>query len=110
MLNRAVLIVRPKQPFLEWAAGVDDSGMTPDAAGEQTAYLIPEFEDDEEAEAILEMVHAEVFESELWGWHTVESAWPENRDLETFREWFTIELHSVVVDLCDDELIDEEAG
>jgi hypothetical protein len=49
MLNRAVLIVRPKQPYLDWAAGLDDSGLLPDVQGEQTAYLIPSFEDDDEA-------------------------------------------------------------
>ena len=33
MLNRAALIVRPKQPFLDWAASLDDSGLVPDVAG-----------------------------------------------------------------------------
>jgi hypothetical protein len=49
MLNRAVLIVRPKQPFLNRAAQFDDSGLVPDSTGEQTAYLVPEFEDDNKA-------------------------------------------------------------
>ena len=44
MLNRAVLIVRPKQPFLDWAAQLDDSGLVRNVEGEQTAYLVPEFE------------------------------------------------------------------
>ncbi len=30
MLNRGVVIVRPKQPYLDWAAGLDDSGILPD--------------------------------------------------------------------------------
>jgi hypothetical protein len=106
MINRSVLIVRPKQPFLNWAEGLDDSGLLPDVGGEQTVYLIPEFDGNEDAQAIIEKVYLEVFENELWGWHTDESAWPANRDFETFREWFTIELHSVVEDLCDYEIID----
>ena len=36
MLNRGVVIVRPKQPYLDWAAGLDDSGIVPDPNGEQT--------------------------------------------------------------------------
>ncbi len=41
-------------------------------------------------------------------WHTDESAWPEKRDLKTFEEWFAIEMHSVVEDLCDYEIIEED--
>jgi hypothetical protein len=108
MINRSVLIVRPKQPFLDWAEGLDDSGLLPDVDEEQTVYLIPEFGDDDDAQAILEKVYREVFENELWEWHTDESAWPAKRDLETFREWFTIELHSVVEDLCNYELTEED--
>ncbi len=60
MLNRGVLIVRPKQPYLDWAATLDDSGVVPDPEGEKTVYLIPEFESDDEAWDILEtpMRHA----------------------------------------------------
>lgn len=74
MLNRVALIVRPKQPYLNWAAGLDDSGLVPDVAGEKTVCLVPEFETDEEGQQILRQVSAEVFERELFGWHTDESA------------------------------------
>lgn len=108
MLNRAVLIVRPKQPFFDWAAGLDDSGLVPNVEDEKTAYLIPEFESDEEGMQVLKHVYGEIFERELDGWHTDPSAWPRKRDFKTFREWFSIELHSVVEDVVDDALIDDE--
>ena len=108
MLNRSVLIVWPKQPFLDWAAKLDDSGLVPDADDEGTAYLIPNFESDKEAWEILEEIYPEVFENELWDWHTDESAWPQNRDFEMFRQWFEIELQSVVKDLCDDAIYDDD--
>lgn len=41
MLNRAVLIVRSKQPFPAWAAQRDKSRLVPDVKGEQTVYLVP---------------------------------------------------------------------
>jgi len=47
MLNRGVVIVRPKQPYLDWATGLDDSGIVPDPNGEQTIYLIPSYADEE---------------------------------------------------------------
>jgi len=65
---------------------------SPMSRGEQTAYLVPDFEDDEEEQAMLDKVYIQVFENELYGWHTDESVWPATRDLETFREWFSIEL------------------
>ena len=49
MLNRGVLIVRPGQPYIDWAAQLDDSGLVPDSEDEKTVYLIPEFESDAEA-------------------------------------------------------------
>ena len=108
MLNRAALIVRPKQPFLDWAASLDDSGLVPDVAGEHTVYLIPEFESDEDGRLVLKHVYVEIFERELDGWHTDPSAWPQKRDFKTFQEWFSIDLHSVVEDLMDDVLVDDD--
>jgi hypothetical protein len=60
MSNRGVLIVRPKQAYLEWAAGLDDSKLTPDVQGEQTVYLTASFDDDAEAERVLRNVHSGV--------------------------------------------------
>ncbi len=109
MLNRSALIVRPRQPYLDWAAGLDDSGLVPDPSDEQTVYLIPSIDGDQDAQQILTKVYAEVFERELDGWHTDETAWPKNRTLRMFKEWFQIEVHSVVEDLCSYELSDDEA-
>ncbi len=109
MLNRGVVIVRPKQPYLDWAAALDDSELVPDPNAEQTVYLIPSYGDDEEAWEILERVHPAIFENELYGWHTDEAAWPKGRDFAMFKAWFKIELHSVVEDLCDYEIVDEDA-
>ena len=84
------------------------SGLLPDVEGERTVYLIPEFDTPDDANSVIELIYLAVFENELLGWHTDESAWPRDRNLAIFREWFTIELHSVVEDLCDDEIIDDD--
>ena len=109
MVNRSALIVRPKQPFLDWAMRLDDSGLVPSIDDEQTVYLIPEYDDDDHAAEILKLVFAEVFERELFEWHTDEAAWPKDRTFALFREWFDVEFHSVVEDLCDFEITDDEA-
>jgi hypothetical protein len=108
MLNRGVVIVRPKQSYRAWAEGLDDEspGLLPDGEGEHTIYLIPSFVTDDDAWDLLEDLWDEIFESELWAWHTEPNDWPKNRTFEMFQEWFHIEFHSVVEDLCDDEIID----
>jgi hypothetical protein len=108
VLNRAALILRPKQPFLDWARELDDSGLVPDRDGEQTVYLIPSFDSEDEAWDILRHLYAELFESELWGWHTDPTDWPTNRTFAMFCEWFKVEFHSIIEDLCDDEIVNDE--
>ncbi len=108
MINRGSVIVRPKQPFIDWAEKLDDSGLVPNPEGERTVYLIPEYDDDVEALEVLSKCFDIIFEEELMGWHTDESAWPKNRSFSMFREWFSFEFHSLVEDLCDYPLVDDE--
>ena len=108
MVNRGVVMVRPKPPYREWAKRLDASGMVPENDGERTVYLIPSFESDDEAWEILATVYSDIFEQELWSWRADPSAWPSNRSFAMFREWFAIEFHSVVEDLGDDVIMEEE--
>ena len=109
MLNRGAVIIRPGQAYIDWAAGLDDSGIVPEVGGEHTVYLIPEYDDDLHAMEILSQGYEGIFEMELAGWHLDESRWPKNRTFSMFREWFVIEFHSVVEDLCDYPVIDDES-
>ena len=108
MLNRAALILRPKQPFLDWARALDDSGLVPDREGEQTVYLIRSCDSEGEAGDMLQDHYSEFFERELWAWHTDPTDWPTNRTFTTFCEWFDVEFHSIIEDFCDDDIINEE--
>ena len=108
MLNRSALIVRPLQPYIDWATSLDDSGLVPPRDGEKTVYLLPEWDDDAEAEKLLRRVHREIFERELFGWHTDEAAWPQRRTFAMFKKWFSVEMHSVVEDMCAGPLLDDD--
>jgi hypothetical protein len=103
-VNRTVLVVKPKQPFLAWAHSLDDESkdLTLERLREDcTAYLVPEIQYDSEQRHMLEWCFELLFEEELEGWHTEPKDWPQNRDLKMFLEWFEVEFHSLVFDLCD---------
>lgn len=101
MLNRCALIVRPRQPFIDWASALDPVAPAPDPQGEQIVYLVPEFEDEDGAREVLELAYAHVFTNELHSWWNDEDDWPADRSLATFEQWFDVEFHSIVVDLVD---------
>ena len=82
--------------------------MVPDPNDEQTVYLVPSYQDDEEAWEVLKEVYSEIFEGELFAWHMDEKAWPMLRNCEVFKQWFSIEFHSMVEDLCRYEIVDDD--
>lgn len=101
MLNRSALILRYKQPFVDWINGVDPSGSNSltfaELEQERNVYLV-EVEDQQELERWLELNHQALFEEELFGWYTDSTLWPSERSLELLREWCSFEFHSVVID------------
>lgn len=108
MLNRCAVIVRPRQPYLDWASELNDGGEEPSAEGEQTTYLLPSNEMDHDGSQTIEQCYEGIFECELADWHQFEDDWPSNRTYAMFQQWFSVEWHSVVVDLCADELKDDD--
>ena len=104
-INRAVLIVKPKQPFLDWASSTGDPPYDPDDA---FAFLVRELPDSRMSDQLVKKHYREIFEQALDSWMTDISVWPERRDLKTFREWFDVEYHDALVDLEDGPLEAEE--
>jgi hypothetical protein len=106
MVNRCVLIVKPKQPFLRWVKSLPDPGTITleRLRDDTTAYLLPEYEADQDRDALLSEFYDEIFEEQLRGWWTDETTYPANRTLQKFREWFDVEFHSMVFDLGDYDL------
>lgn len=103
-INRSLIIVKAKQPFLDWAHSIDpeDDSELDDINDEPTAYLIPEYEMNDEQDSIIDWCATYVFEYELWAWCTDESMWPTTRDAATFREKFDVKFHSMVHDVVGD--------
>jgi hypothetical protein len=66
---------------------------------ECTALLIPDFAYLDHAREYVESMHKAIFEVELQGWYLEQKHWPKHRSLKMFREWFDVELHSMVIDV-----------
>jgi hypothetical protein len=112
MLNRAALILRYKQPFVDWINAADPSPTShsltlAEVNQEHTVYLV-EVEDEDELARWLARHHKELFEQELNGWYTDPALWPRDRSLTTLEEWCSFELHTVVVDTGEAPLEDDE--
>lgn len=108
-INRAVAIIKPKIPFYQWLATSDLSlGITFEELREDcTAILIPEFVSKEEAIGYIEDIYEEIFEMELSSWVRDTKNWPKKRNLEMFREWFEVEIHSEVLDTVEGRIVKE---
>jgi len=110
MINRSLLIVRAKEPFVKWINALPDPAKLSrqQVDRDNTAYLLPEYTHDGQQDEILVQFHDQIFREQLSGWWTDESAWPPKRDLVTFKHWFDVEFHSAVLDLVDGPLEDDE--
>ena len=80
MLNRAALILRYKQPFVDWINAADPSPTSrtltlAEVNQEHTVYLVEVEDEDELAEWLVRHLEA-LFEEELNGWYTDPALWP----------------------------------
>ena len=113
VLNRTAITLIGADPFAEWTRTHDadsNRGLLTVARARTygSAFLLPEFELEEDLQEWVEDNFAWLFEFQLSAWTEDESLWPEGRDLEMFRSWFRIEIHNVVIDAADDDLEGEE--
>lgn len=112
MLNRAALILRYQQPFVDWINAVDPSPSSEpltlaDVEEERTVYLV-EVEDHDGLSRWLARHHKGLFEDELKGWYTDPALWPRDRSLKKLKEWCSFELNTVVVDTGTSPLEDDD--
>jgi hypothetical protein len=107
LINRSVAIIKPKQPYIDWANSVvdeDEQYSVDDFSTDLNVILLPETDSDEHAKAVLKEMCLEVFEIELSCWITDDTMWPENITYKMFQEWFDVEFHSMVFDPFQDDI------
>jgi len=113
VINRTAVTVTGAKPYVDWTmqTGADaDKGVltVPRAKAFGAAFLLPEFDLEEDVQEWVEDNATALFEFQLEAWTADETTWPATRDLRTFREWFNIDVHSIVVDVAEDDIEGEE--
>ena len=110
-INRSVAIIRPKQPFIDWANQLPDAESKTsleDLKDDCLAILIPNYEDNDEANGYIDEMAEDIFEEELFSWCTHKPWFPKNRTKKMFWDWFEVEFHSIVIDQCRNAIKKEE--
>lgn len=110
-INRAAIVIRPKQPFLDWLHYVDPRAMSltlERLRSDTPVYLAPEFDTNEEVLAWLEGEYENIFEDQLAGWYNRPPEWPQERTFAMFQQWFEISIHSELIDLSIEPLLHDE--
>ncbi len=99
-IDRMALILRAKEPFIEWLKTIaDDDTLSEDTfASDPTIVLIPVIEDDEELGEYIAENCLKWLEYEFASWCAEEGQWPEDISLEAFEEYFSLHIHSLVID------------
>ena len=113
VVNRTAVTIVGAQPYIDWMhqtdADFNQGALTVrPAKAYGSAFLLPEFELEESLQEWVEENASWLFEFQLAAWTENESTWPVARDLGAFRAWFRVEVHSVVVDVADDDIEGEE--
>lgn len=113
VINRTAVTITGAKPYVDWmrsTATDRDQGILTVVPARPfgSAFLLPELELEEDVQEWVEENASWLFEFQLSSWTEDESLWPATRDLKAFREWFTIDIHSVVVDVADDEIEGED--
>ena len=113
VINRTAVTITGAKPYVDWTLNTDadaNKGAITVARARTygSAFLMPEFELEEDIQEWVEDNAIWIFEFQLGAWTDDESTWPSVRDLKSFREWFNIDIHSVVVDVGDDDIEGEE--
>lgn len=108
IINRDLIVVTPKQACVDWAnaLGEDFELQMEDMSGHDAAssFLIPEFEDEDEALEWMEEGAEGWFSLLLMEWTDDRTKWPEDLSWENLNNFFHINYQSMVMDLVNEPI------
>lgn len=95
-INRNAIILKPLQPFKDW-----NNNLYPDEGDpeihESNVYLVNE--DINDLEVWLKKKFDKFFKLELNDWHTNKKEWPQRRNYKMFKQWFQVDVSTMIYDL-----------
>ncbi|WP_086480924.1 hypothetical protein [Oceanospirillum sanctuarii] len=101
MLNRSAMTVKLTQAFVDWINNLED-GSEPltlaDVNEEATVYLVPEIEDEDQLNDMVQEFWLNILENELKSWEDNEASWPE-LTFEQFEQFIELSPAVMVFDL-----------
>ncbi|WP_300441620.1 hypothetical protein [Christiangramia sp.] len=106
-INRNAILIKPKKVFFNWLNGVFKEEEPVNSLEENNIYLVREMDSNEDVEKWLTKNFEGIFANELNDWCTDEDEWPASRTYELFQEWFSIEIHSRILDLENEPIVKE---
>ncbi|QRN40594.1 MAG: hypothetical protein GKC53_00155 [Neisseriaceae bacterium] len=111
VVDRSAVILRPTQKFLDWLnQAIREEGGDIELTLEQVqancrVFLVPQRETPEEVVAYVGENYSQLFELEVASWFDDQKFWPKKMDLQTFTEFFQVDVQDEVVDLVDNDLM-----
>ena len=103
MLNRCAVLVRPRQPYLEWMGTDDADGTAQEAFNDMyedpVVFLYEDDKGERQPRSAIADFWPAIFEQMLSGWGEDRSSWPSDRTRRMFDQWFDCDFASEVTDL-----------
>ena len=96
-INRKAIIIKPKQPFLDWYCSLYPENDLEEEVEEPNIYLITEAISD--VEKWLRKKFDKFFTLELADCEENKKKWPQRRNYKMFTLWFRVEISEMVYDL-----------
>lgn len=93
-INRSAIIIKPLKPFIDWFSNLYPEDIVD--IKETRTYLISE--DIEDINSWLAKKFDKLFTFELASWHTNKKEWPQKRNYKMFKEWFQIDISTLIYD------------
>lgn len=95
-IDRYGIVVKPLKPFADWLFNLYPEDGYPEFI-ESSIYMVNDEIDD--LEAWLKKKFDKFFMFELENWHTFKKEWPQKRTYKMFKQWFQVELSTMVFDM-----------
>ena len=98
-INRNAITIRARKTFFDWINSVFPEDEPVEENQENNIYLVREMDSNDIVLNWIKKNFDSIFINELNDWCTDEKDWPKNRTFKMFKDWFEIEISSMVLDL-----------